>query len=109
MRKFFEKFKKYLMAGVATAGTVMATAAPAQAVTFKDNLQAENIVGSVLDYLLLAGQLVGGGILIYALISFALSIAQENPDQRSRAIMFIVAGAFLVSIKAILSALGVIN
>lgn len=100
--------KKKLFPCVTTAAAALMVPISAMAVTIKDNLDAEDVVGKILDYLLTAGQLVGGGVLIYAFISFGLSIAQENPDQRSRAIMFIVAGAMLVGIKPILKAIGVI-
>ena len=109
MRSFFNKFKGRIVSGMLAASTVMVMPISAQAVTIKNNLKAETVVGNILDYLLTAGQLVGGGVLIYAIISFALSIAQENPDQRSRAIMFCVAGALLVSIKSVLKAINVIN
>lgn len=101
-------FKKKLLPGLLSAATVLSVPVSALAVTIKDDLDAENVVGNILDWLLLAGQLVGGGVIIYAIISFALSIAQENPDQRARAIMFVVAGAMLVGIKPILKAIGVI-
>lgn len=106
MKKFI--FNK-LVPGVTSAVAALAVPMTGFAVTIKDDLNAETVVGNILDYLLLAGQLVGGGVLIYAFITFGLSIAQENPDQRSRAIMFIVAGAFLVGIKPILKAIGVIS
>lgn len=109
MRLFFSKIKKKVMPGLVAASAALATATPAWAVTVKSNLNATTVVGKILDWLLTAGQLVGGGVLIYAFISFGLSIAQENPDQRSRAIMFVVAGAFLVGIKPILVAVGVIS
>lgn len=80
-----------------------------QSVVIRDNLNVQDVVGKLLNWLLLAGQLAGGGVLIYAFITFGLSIAQENPDQRSRAILFIIAGAFLVSIKYVLNAIGVID
>lgn len=103
-----KKLKRRIAVGVSAACAAIAMPVSASAVTIKDNLEAETVVGNILDYLLTAAQLVGGGVLIYAFISFALSIAQENPDQRSRAIMFIVAGAMLVGIKPILKAIGVI-
>lgn len=108
MHAFFRKFNNRIKAGMVAASVAMAMPISAHAVTIKDNLDPEAVVGKILDYLLMAAQLVGGGVLIYAFISFALSIAQENPDQRSRAIMFIVAGAMLVGIKPILKAIGVI-
>ncbi len=108
MKSFVSKIKQKFMPGVVAASAVLAAPVSAMAVTIKNNLDAVDVVGKILDYLLTAGQLVGGGVLIYAFISFGLSIAQENPDQRSRAIMFVVAGAFLVGIKPILKAIGVI-
>lgn len=108
MKKILSTFKAKIFPGVLSAAAALAIPMSAYGVTIKDNLDAENVVGNILDWLLLAGQLVGGGVLIYAIISFALSIAQENPDQRSRAIMFVVAGAMLVGIKPILKAIGVI-
>lgn len=104
----FNNFKNRVMVAMASASAAMVMPVSAYAVTIKDNLDPEKVVGNILNYLLMAAQLVGGGVLIYAFISFALSIAQENPDQRSRAIMFIVAGAMLVGIKPILKAIGVI-
>lgn len=109
MKAVFSKLKDKVMPGIMAASVALAVPTSAMAVTIKDNLDAEQVVGNILDYLLMAGQLVGGGVLIYAFISFGLSIAQENPDQRSRAIMFIVAGAMLVGIKPILKAIGVIG
>lgn len=109
MKKLFMNIKKRIIPAslVASLGAVPLSA-NAETVKVKDNLDATTVVGNILDYLLTAGQLVGAGVLIYAFISFALSISQENPDQRSRAIMFIVAGAMLVSIRPILKAIGVI-
>lgn len=106
----WKKFKnRFAMASATAAAMAMSMPMSAAAVTVKDNLDPEKVVGKILDYLLLAGQLVGGGVMIYAVISFGMSIAQENPDQRSRAIMFVVAGAFLVGIKPILEGIGVIG
>ena len=108
MKKILFTLKAKIFPCVATAVAALAVPMTAYGVTIEDNLDAEKVVGKILDYLLTAGQLVGGGVMIYAIISFALSIAQENPDQRSRAIMFVVAGAMLVGIKPILDAIGVI-
>lgn len=108
MKKILSVLKEKVVPSVATAVTALAAPVMTYGVTIKENLDAETVVGNILDYLLTAGQLVGGGVLIYAFISFGLSIAQENPDQRSRAIMFVVAGAMLVGIKPILKAIGVI-
>lgn len=109
MHSFLNKAKSQIAKAV--AGLTMAAAIPASvhAVTIENELKVEVVIGKVLDWLLLAGQLAGGGIMIYAMISFGLSIAQENPDQRSRAILFVVAGAFLVGIKPILKGIGVID
>lgn len=108
MKRKLSVMKTKMIPSVATAVAALAVPMTTYGVTIKDNLDAESVVGNILDYLLTAGQLVGGGVLIYAFISFGLSIAQENPDQRSRAIMFVVAGAMLVGIKPILKAIGVI-
>lgn len=109
MRSFLNKAKCRIAAAVTVATLAVGLPASAHAVSVADNLNAKDIVGKILDYLLLAGQLAGGGVLIYAFITFGLSIAQENPDQRSRAILFIIAGAFLVGIKPILKTIGVIT
>lgn len=109
MKKFLSSIKTRIFPGAAAATAALAIPATAYGVNIKDNLDAEVVVGNILDYLLTAGQLVGGGVIIYAIITFSLSIAQENPDQRSRAIMFVVAGAMLVGIKPILKAIGVIE
>lgn len=111
MRAFFSKFSNQVKAGMIAAAASLAVpaAAFATSVTIKNDLDPETVVGNILGYLITALQLVGGGVLIYAFGSFALSIAQENPDQRSRAIMMIVAGAMLVGIRPILSAIGVIG
>lgn len=103
------KFKKRLAPVIGAVVAIMATPIPALAVTVKSNLNPETVVGKILDYLLTAGQLVGGGVIIFAGITFALSISQENPDQQARAIKFFVAGAFLVGLKAILKGIGVIG
>ncbi len=110
MKKVFSNIKKRIVPVACAAATALSVPVTAMAdgVKIKDNLNPETVVGNILDYLLIAGQLVGGGVLIYAFISFGLSIAQENPDQRSRAIMFVVAGAMLVGIRPILKAIGVI-
>ncbi len=108
MKKFLSVMKSKVFPSVATAVTALSVPIMTYGVTIKEDLDAETVVGNILEYLLTAGQLVGGGVLIYAMISFGLSIAQENPDQRSRAIMFVVAGAMLVGIKPILKAIGVI-
>ena len=103
------KLKKKIAPVIGAATIALATPVPALAVTIKSDLNPENVVGKILDYLLTAGQLVGGGVIIFAGITFALSISQENPDQQSRAIKFFVAGAFLVGLKAILKGIGVIG
>ena len=108
MKIDMNKVKGRIAAGVTAACVAVGMPLSASAVTIKDNLEAEVVVGNLLDWLLLAGQLVGGGVIIYAFIAFAQSIFQENPDQRSRAIMFFVGGAMLVGIKPILQAIGVI-
>lgn len=119
MRKLLSKVKlskvrRVISGAVATAlaTAAMPLAAFAEemdAVKFKtDGLDISTIVGKLFGFLLLAGQLIGGGIFIYALISFGLSIAQENPDQRARAIMFAVAGVFLLCIRWVLQGLGVV-
>lgn len=102
------KFKKKIGSAIGAVCVALATPVPALAVSIQQNLNPETVVGKILDYLLTAGQLVGGGVIIYAGITFALSISQENPDQQARAIKFFVAGAFLVGLKAILKGIGVI-
>ena len=108
MRSLLERAKSQITKVVATAAMAAAMPVSVYAVKIKNDLDVTTVMGNVFDWLLLAGQLAGGGVMIYAMISFGLSIAQENPDQRSRAILFALAGAFLVGIKPILKAIGVI-
>lgn len=72
-------------------------------------MSIKDAIGDILDKLFTLAQYIGGGVLIYALITFGLSIAQENPDQRSRAVIYLVAGAMLVGIKMVLKTIGLIS
>lgn len=108
MRSTFSKLKNKVLPGIGAAAVALATPVSAWAVQIKDNLNPEEIGGKLLDILFIVATVLGGGLIIWGAIQFGMSIAQENPDQRSRALLQVIAGAIVVSIQWVLKALGVI-
>ena len=108
MRSTFSNLKNKLLPGLITAVAAIATPTSAWAVQIKDNLNPEDIGGKLLDILFIVSTILGGGLIIWGAIQFGISISQENPDQRSRALLQVIAGAIVVSIQWVLKALGVI-
>ena len=117
MKKFWTKAKKKIYPALCAAAATVATLPMAVSadtsvddITIKSDLDITGIFGKILGFILLAAQLVGGGILIWGIVQFALTFQPDgNPDQRSRSIMTMISGLLLICIKWVLQVIGVIG
>lgn len=105
MKRFL---KTKFLPGAASMLVALSVPMSAMAAQIKDDLNVETVFGNLLDWLFLIFQLVGAGAIVFAIASFSMAVAQENPDQRFRALLFFAAGLLLVCIKYVLKAIGVI-
>lgn len=83
--------------------------AEASSVKFNQNADFTTIGNKIVDLVLKVAYVIGGGLVIWAGIDFGLSISNDNPDQRARAIKFLLGGLAIVALPSILRFLGVVG
>ena len=112
IQKFFKNIQlKHVMA-FALALMVMVSpllTAHAASVNFNQNANFEEIGKNLVNLVLQVAYVIGGGLVIWAGIDFGLSISNDNPDQRARAIKFLLGGLAIVALPSILRVLGVVS
>lgn len=65
-------------------------------------------MSNLIDYILTIVLWLGVGVAIYGCVVFGLSLIDtDRADQKTKGIMFIVAGAVLVGIKPLLTVIGI--
>ena len=64
-----------------------------------------NAINLITDYAIYAGALV----LVYAIISYIFAFKSQNAEGQTNAITWLVCGAMMVSIKAVLTFIGVLS
>lgn len=66
-------------------------------------------IGKVVGIMMKMGYYIGIGFFIWGLIMFGLAIKNDEPESKQKALMCIISGIFLVGLKAILTAAGIIT
>lgn len=77
-------------------------------VTVKTDVDINAAMNGVVSWMITAVQFVGVILLVWGVAMLSLSIKNDEPESKQRAIMQIVAGGFAVGIITILKAVGVI-
>ena len=67
----------------------------------------ETIIDSVLGIILFATRYIGAALIIWGLVMFGLSIKNDEPESKQKALMTTFAGVVVFSLKWILQAAGI--
>lgn len=78
-------------------------------INFDQDPDFETIGKNIVTLVLRVAYVIGGGLVIWAGIDFGLSISNDNPDQRARAIKFLLGGLAIVALPSILRMIGVVG
>lgn len=78
-------------------------------VTVNQNVNAEDAVGGFLDIILWGTTILGGAMFIWGGVDFSQSLSDTGGDKKQQAIIKIVGGAVMISIRFILQNMGVIS
>lgn len=111
MKKKLVNFKTALQ----TAATVALMGLPVHAdmsiesVTVNSDMDVNTIFGSVVGLVLFMFQLVGAVALIFGIVQVVQTLGDNNGDQRQKGIIASVVGIFLICLKFILQAMGIIG
>lgn len=65
------------------------------------------IIGSVLGIILFATKYIGAALIIWGLVMFGLSIKNDEPESKQKALMTTFAGVIVFSLKWILQTAGI--
>lgn len=103
-------------AGVAATGMAYAAAWPVYADTTveevtlnTENVDADKMVGQVLGIIMLVARFAGAALLIWGLVMFGLSVKNDEPESKQKALLCCIAGIILISLRSILKAAGIIS
>lgn len=67
----------------------------------------ENIIDAVLGIILFATRYIGAALIIWGLVMFGLSIKNDEPESKQKALMTTFAGVVVFSLKWILQTAGI--
>ena len=67
----------------------------------------DTIIGSVLGIILFATRYIGAALIIWGLVMFGLSIKNDEPESKQKALMTTFAGVVVFSLKWILQTAGI--
>ena len=112
MKKKLEKIKSTLQTAGITALMTMPVRADGidiESVTVNTDLDVNTIFGSVVGLVLFMFQLVGAVAFIFGIVQVVQTLGDNNGDQRQKGIIASVVGIFLISLKFILQAMGIIG
>ena len=78
-------------------------------VQIKSNVNADSSMGALVGAIRKLFTLVGGALGAWGVGMFALAVKNEEPESKQKAIMCILAGIVLMSLKIILTSVGIIG
>lgn len=73
-----------------------------------DNASMDNIMGGIIGTVLSIARWVGVGVLVYAIYQIYVSQMDQNPDARTKGIVWAVVGIGLITIKSVLKGIGIL-
>lgn len=108
-----EKVKARLLTGLLALEMMPVYAADSadttvDTITIADG-DANTIIGKVLGIIMMIAKFVGSAMFLWGIVMFALSIKNDEPESKQKALMTAFAGVVLFALKEILSAAGIIS
>ena len=85
-----------------------APTAPASYTATEDTVKDE-VLSPLLIRLLDMVMALGGIVFVWGIVQFGLAVKDENADSKQRAMVLVVTGLLLLTIRAVLHAVGVIS
>ena len=73
------------------------------------NTSIKSIMGSVIGVIITVAQYLGLLLAIWGLVMFGLAMKNEDAESKNKALMAVIAGVVLISIKFVLQAVGFIG
>lgn len=70
---------------------------------------ADTLLGQVIGIIMLVPRFIGAAMLIWGFIMFAMSIRNDEPESKQKALLTVFSGLILFFLKEILSAAGIIS
>ncbi len=74
-----------------------------------DTTSTDNLMGTIIAWMLKLVQYIGIGILVWGVIEIVLSFTQDMPDKKIKGITLAFSGAVCIGLKAVLGTLGIIQ
>ncbi len=89
------------------AATVLGCAAMCMAQVGLCTDTTQNIVNGLVGQVIQMMQYVGVVVVVIGVAKFALALKDENPDGQTRAVYYAIAGAVLIGLKPLITALNI--
>lgn len=103
-----KKCQKWMLGLYASLCTAFAFAVPTSALTIKDDVSTEQVIGGFVDIVCQLARYVGIVIVVIGVVMFVLAQKDDNAESQSRAVRLAVVGAFLLSLKTVLKLTGLV-
>lgn len=73
------------------------------------NADAAQLMGKIIGILLTITRYVGVALVIYGVYEIVMSFMQNQPEAKTKGIIMALAGAVMITLKTILSSLGIVS
>lgn len=107
--RLVQRVEKWTVGIGAAMFTLLATALPASAVTIKDDLTTESMIGGIIGLILEVAKWMGYVVIAAGIFMFIFAYKDDNAEAQSRAARFAVIGALLLGLGPILELVGLIK
>ena len=107
--------RKAVYAATAFGTVATATAVPAMALSIAtakpkgSSIDLDTMMGKVIGMVLLISRYVGIALVIYGVYEIVMSFLQNQPEAKTKGIIMAIAGAIMIALKSILSAMQIVS
>lgn len=103
------KIKTKLFSAIATLMTTVSASLPASAVTVNTNMNTEQLLGGIVDFICKLALYIGIVITVTGIFMLIMAYKDDNSEQQTRGVRVAVVGAALMGLQALLRLTGLVS
>lgn len=109
IKSIYSKIKTKLFTASVALMTAVSASVPASAVTVNTNMNTEQLLGGIVDFICKLALYIGIVIVATGIFMLIMAYKDDNSEQQTRGVRVAVVGAALVGFQALLRLTGLIS